>query len=583
MLISTVSARLTTFFTAFFVALSFLIAAPAWSESQLVTFDELKKIAPTAKTEFLQAIVAAQPEFEAAGINTRMRMAHFIAQVMTETGGLSRLDENMNYSYKTLLRVFSRKTVSDAKAREIAGKPIQVANWVYGARLGNLGRETMDGWNYRGSGFIQLTGRYNFRARGAEIGLDLESDPDMARRELEGLSAAIAYWTARGVNAAADNNDMHRVRVMVNGPAAHGEDQARVWFNRAWTRVFRDKASAGFESGEELASAEADATTEAAIFDDILAESGLVTADELGTESGSETARADALKEFQGELGLPESGVLDDATMDALLDPREWRYQEDDVVAAIAQPQDGDQSVTFDIGAPSSETELAANEGTGALEPSLDLVQSERGFLASAQSAYAAYEMGDLALTEPSTFKPFSVIGEDDRVAITDTTGYPARAIVQILFTSPEGRKLLCSGAMISPDTVLTAAHCLHSGTTSGALNANFTVIPGRNSGIAPFGRCGVKRAFVLSGWTNALTQDDARYYDLGALKLDCSIGKRTGWMGVSMVAESAADLPIVIQGYASDLVPSGRQWRSEDSIRLLWAMKGFHQADTFG
>jgi putative chitinase len=87
----------------------------------------------------------------------------------------------------------------------------------------------------------------------------------------------------------------------------------------------------------------------------------------------------------------------------------------------------------------------------------------------------------------------------------------------------------------------------------------------------------------MLRGWTSAVTPDDARYYDLGALKLDCSVGERTGWLGVAMIDDTATDLPIVIQGYASDLVPSGRQWRSEDSIRLLWAMKGFHQADTFG
>ncbi|MEZ5886574.1 MAG: trypsin-like serine protease [Paracoccaceae bacterium] len=566
----------------FMLVVAFGVAGPVSATPGLLTMDDLRKIAPNARDEFLQAILDAEPQLDAAGINTRLRMAHFLAQVMTETGGLGRLDENMNYSFKTLMRVFSRKTISETKARQIAGKPVEIANWVYGARLGNLGRDTMDGWNYRGSGYIQLTGRSNFRARGSEIGIDLETDPEVARQAAEGLQAAIAYWNARNLNPAADDNDHHRVRLLVNGPAAHGEAQARIWFNRAWTRVFAAKEADGFEGGAVLPGGP---VSEGALFDQILTESGLVSADELGNEAGGADARGAALRSFQAEVGLPETGELDEATQEALLDPREWRYQED-VIEASAQPTTGgDQSVSFDLATGSEEAAPAPrdpNEGTGVLAADIGLGAAEREFLDGARSIYPDYEMGALAGTAPESFKPFSVIGTDDRMAVTDTTTFPARAIVQILFESPRGRQL-CSGAMISPDTVLTAAHCIHSGTLNGVPFTDYTVVPGRNQGAAPFGSCGVTRSFVLSGWATSPSVSEARYYDLGALKLDCRAGEATGWFGLTPLADTAAGMPIVIEGYAADLAPTGRQWRSEDQIRLLWDQKGFHQADTYG
>lgn len=566
-------------------------ASIAQARIGLVTLADLRKIAPNAQEEYLQTILDLEPELDAAGINTRLRMAHFLAQVLTETGGLARLDENMNYSYKTLLRVFSRKTISDQKARDLAHNPVEIANWVYGNRLGNLGRGTQDGWNFRGSGYIQLTGRGNFRQRGAEIGINLEGDPEMARQAREGLLAAIAFWQARKINAAADDSDRLRVRILVNGPAAHGAKQADIWFRQAWTRVFKAKEADGFESAVELATTEAETENESALFDDILVEGGLVSADELANEAGGATARTDALKAYQAELGLPESGELDAATQGALLDPREWRYQ-DDTDTAQAEPteRDGEQTVVFEIaasaaGEESGEVAPAAttpDEGSGALAATVELTGDTLAFLDGARSLYPDYEMGGHALSAPETFKPFSVFGDDTRVAVTDTTVFPARAIVQILFESPRG-KSLCSGVMISADTVLTAAHCVHSGTVNGQPFRNYSVVPGRNVGAAPFGTCGVVKGYVLSGWSNSITTDEARYFDLGALRLDCTIGKATGWFGLMAPDEDALGAPLVVQGYAADLAPTGRQWQSEDKIRLLWATKGFHQADTFG
>jgi len=52
-----------------------------------------------------------------------------------------------------------------------------------------------DGWRYRGSGYIQLTGRANFRAASADLGIDFEAKPHLARTAIHGWR--IADWFLR--------------------------------------------------------------------------------------------------------------------------------------------------------------------------------------------------------------------------------------------------------------------------------------------------------------------------------------------------------------------------------------------------
>jgi putative chitinase len=107
--------------------------------------------------------------------------------------------------------------------------------------------------------------------------------------------------------------------------------------------------------------------------------------------------------------------------------------------------------------------------------------------------------------------------------------------------------------------------------------------MPGRNKGAAPFGRCGAVRTFALRGWTSAQSPLHARYYDIGAIKLDCNVGQRTGWLGVEALTDDRLGVRTTVQGYAADLAPPGRQWVSEDELRVLWELKGFYQNDTYG
>ena len=589
----------------FAAILSISLAASALAE-EFLTAEDILKIAPKAKPEFIQAMIDAKDEFEDAELNEPIRMAHFMSQVMTETGGLKRIDENMNYSFKSLMRVFSRKTVSEADARRIARKPREVANWVYGARLGNRGRNTDDGWNYRGSGFIQLTGRDNFIRRGEEVGLPLAENPELAREAKAGLTAAIAFWKANNINAAADANDRIRVRKLVNGPAAHGKEQARTFFNRAWRDVFRGKEGTVFEGSGDILLAE-DLTDEL-MFDDILKQGGYIDEGFAATESGAAEARADALRDFQETWELPVTGQLDEATQEALLDPRMWRLKslEDEELDVEDTPQtdephasgnpegstkfsfgsDGDaevSAVTPSVGMESGAAAMIeAFKGSGQTVANVNMKQEDILRLSEASGIYANYEMGDKAPV-PETFVPFSVVGDDDRVAVMNTTQFPARAMVQITFKNHRGKINVCSGTMISPDTVLTAAHCIHSGTSGGKAYSEFRFIPGRNVGAAPFGECNARDAFVLNGWVETDSIMDARNFDLGAFKLDCQIGEVTGQLAIRVLADDELGVPTTVHGYAVDKAPPGRQWVSKDELRVLQDLKGFYHNDTYG
>ena len=55
-------------------------------------------VSKKAHNSYLEAIRQGDPLFEEHGITTPLRMAHFLAQALHETGGFTILRENMNYS-----------------------------------------------------------------------------------------------------------------------------------------------------------------------------------------------------------------------------------------------------------------------------------------------------------------------------------------------------------------------------------------------------------------------------------------------------------------------------------------------------
>ena len=73
----------------------------------------------------------------------------------------------------------SKYTNALAKSGKYVKNPQALGNFIYGNRLGNSGRDTDDGYTYRGRGPNQLTGRGSYKTMGEKLGVDLVNNPEL--------------------------------------------------------------------------------------------------------------------------------------------------------------------------------------------------------------------------------------------------------------------------------------------------------------------------------------------------------------------------------------------------------------------
>lgn len=123
-------------------------------------------------------------------INTKLRLAHFLAQCAHESNLFSLVYENFNYDAQGLMRVFPAYFPTMALAQQYQWKAELIASRVYGNRMGNGDEATKQGWLYRGRGYIQLTGRNNYRAFDAFVDDDILANPDLVATKYPLMSAA---------------------------------------------------------------------------------------------------------------------------------------------------------------------------------------------------------------------------------------------------------------------------------------------------------------------------------------------------------------------------------------------------------
>lgn len=150
-------------------------------------------------------------------INTKHRIAAFLAQVAHESGGFKFLVENLNYSADALLRVFPKYFPTQELAEQYARKPEMIANRVYANRMGNGNEASGDGWFRRGRGLIQLTGTDNQVTFGMECDVDTITKPELLEQPQYAALSAGWFWNSRNINPVADRDDIKEVTRLVNG------------------------------------------------------------------------------------------------------------------------------------------------------------------------------------------------------------------------------------------------------------------------------------------------------------------------------------------------------------------------------
>ncbi|EIK5099198.1 glycoside hydrolase family 19 protein [Salmonella enterica] len=186
-------------------------------------FQQAAGISAGLSARWYPHITAAMSEF---GITAPLDQAMFIAQTGHESAGFTVLKESFNYSVEALKKTFGKRLTP--YQCEMLGRKTQIANLVYGGRMGN--KDAGDGWKYRGRGLIQITGLENYTRCGVALKLDLVANP--GQLELERHAARSAAWFFVTKGCLKYSGDMVRVTQIING-GQNGIGDRRERFEKA--------------------------------------------------------------------------------------------------------------------------------------------------------------------------------------------------------------------------------------------------------------------------------------------------------------------------------------------------------------
>jgi putative chitinase len=174
-------------------------------------------------------------------------LAQFLGQALHESQLLSKTSENLNYTVAALLATFNTREVritpaDAAKFGRSADHPADqesIANTVYGGAWGlkNLGNKVWgDGWAYRGSGLIEITGFSNFLAAEKDTDIPFSTNPDLMRQVGTAAIEASVSWWHHNITVPM-LTDALALRKRVNGPQALGLQDCIALTNQARTAI----------------------------------------------------------------------------------------------------------------------------------------------------------------------------------------------------------------------------------------------------------------------------------------------------------------------------------------------------------
>lgn len=205
-----------------------------------LTNEQFKALFPSASPSVLEPLNRAMARF---GVTSKVRKAAFLAQIGHESAGLTRFEENLNYTAQGLAKTWPNRFADGGKpnalAMALARKPAAIASVVYANRMGNGPEASGDGWKYRGRGPIQITGREMYVAAGAGIGAPLSQEPELLLDPEYGCAAAGWFWSVKGCNELADTGQFVAITKKING-GTNGLDDRRARWAKAKDVLFAE-------------------------------------------------------------------------------------------------------------------------------------------------------------------------------------------------------------------------------------------------------------------------------------------------------------------------------------------------------
>lgn len=158
----------------------------------------LRKMMPNAGARLDAHIPYIIEAMDEGAITTPQRIAAFLAQVAHESG---------EYRYMEEL----------ASGEAYEGRA-DLGNWLPG-----------DGVKYKGRGPIQITGRSNYAACGAALGLHLIDSPELLALPQHGTRAAVWFWNGRNLSKLADVDWFKTITRIINGGYNGLSDRRTYW------------------------------------------------------------------------------------------------------------------------------------------------------------------------------------------------------------------------------------------------------------------------------------------------------------------------------------------------------------------
>jgi putative chitinase len=182
-----------------------------------ITEVQLKTIFPNIRSDkcilYTKAFNEVLPTYSMDTIN---RMAAFLGQIAVESGEL-KYDKELPSKYN----------------KKIPSDPLEPTGTLYEGRLALGNKKPGDGPKFIGRGILQLTGRANYVNMSKKLGINLETNPELACDPVISTKIACEYFKERGLLELADRWDLDKITEKVNGKAKLHHSQRVVYSERA--------------------------------------------------------------------------------------------------------------------------------------------------------------------------------------------------------------------------------------------------------------------------------------------------------------------------------------------------------------